>query len=188
VSRTPVREALSRLASEGLVELNPHRGARVASFSTYELAGIFAVRMALEPMAAARAAERAAPADVDALQRLADEMTAVGSPGPRQRLEELVGLNRVFHGRLLDLADRPALGAALSGVVHAPVVLRNFHAYDPDSLRRSLAHHEEMTAAVRTGDPEWAAAVMRSHLANARAVMVGPCRNTNDAYQRQEAQ
>jgi DNA-binding GntR family transcriptional regulator len=176
VSRTPVREALSRLAAEGLVDLSPNRGARVASFSAEELEGIFAVRLALEPLAAARAAERAAAADVTRLQRLADEMVEVGSPGRRQRLDDLVGLNRCFHATLIALAAQPALTSALAGVVHAPVVLRNFHAYDPASLRRSLAHHEEMTAAVRAGDPDWASAVMRAHVANARVAMIGPRR------------
>ena len=51
-------------------------------------------------------------------------------------------------------------------------MLRNFHAYDDASLRRSLAHHAEIVAAVRAGDPAWAAAVMTAHIRNARAVMV----------------
>ena len=51
-------------------------------------------------------------------------------------------------------------------------MLRNFHAYDEASLRRSLAHHVEIVAALRAGDPTWARAVMTAHIHNARAVMV----------------
>src|SRR5262249_20109196 len=51
VSRTPIREALSRLAAEGLVELSPNRGARVTSWSTAELREIFELRLRLEPYA-----------------------------------------------------------------------------------------------------------------------------------------
>ena len=51
-------------------------------------------------------------------------------------------------------------------------MLRNFHTYDEASLRRSLAHHVEIVAAVRAGDPAWAQAVMTAHIRNARSVMV----------------
>ena len=81
-------------------------------------------------------------------------------------------LNREFHGRLVALADQPAMASALAGAIHAPIVLRNFHTYDEASLRRSLAHHLEIVAAVRAGDPAWAQAVMTAHIRNARAVMV----------------
>ena len=173
VSRTPVREALTRLAAEGLVETTAHRGARVTSFSRDDLDAIFDVRRALEPRATARAADHATAEDLDDLAALADRMLAIGAPGPDQDLDALVGLNRAFHARLLDLARAPALAAALAGVVHTPVVTRTFHAYDPASLARSLAHHVEIVAALRAGDGDWAAAVMASHIGNARAVMVG---------------
>jgi DNA-binding GntR family transcriptional regulator len=173
LSRTPVREALTRLAAEGLVALEAHRGARVTSFSREDLHGIFDVRRALEPRATARAAAHATAADLDALEVLAARMLAVGAPGPDQDLDALVDLNRDFHARLLDLARAPALDAALANVVHTPVVTRTFHAYDAASLARSLAHHVEIVAALRAGDGDWAGAVMASHLGNARAVMVG---------------
>lgn len=173
LSRTPVREALTRLAAEGLVELEAHRGARVTRFSRADLDGIFDVRLALEPQATARAALHATPADLDALDALATAMIAVGAPGPDQDLDALVDLNRDFHARLLALARAPALAAALANVVHTPVVTRTFRTYDADSLARSLAHHAEIVAALRAGDGDWAGAAMRCHLGNARAVMVG---------------
>ena len=172
-SRTPVREALSRLAAEGLVDLHAHRGARVASFSPADLDGIFDVRLALEPRATGRAAGRVTDDDLAALDELATTMLAVGAPGPDQDLDALVGLNRDFHARLLAVADAPALSAALANVVHTPVVLRTFHTYDAASLARSLAHHAEIVAALRAGDADWASSVMCSHIGNARAVMVG---------------
>ncbi|MCD2185976.1 GntR family transcriptional regulator [Actinomycetospora soli] len=172
VSRTPIREALSRLAAEGLVEVLPHRGARVVSFSADDLDGIFDVRLALEPRATGRAATRVTAEDLDALDDLATHMLAIGAPGPEQDLDALVGLNRDFHARLLEVAAAPALSAALANVVHLPVVLRTFHTYDPASLARSLAHHAEIVAALRVADADWASAVMRSHIRNARAVMV----------------
>ncbi|GAA2563870.1 GntR family transcriptional regulator [Pseudonocardia hydrocarbonoxydans] len=165
VSRTPVREALARLASEGLVEIVPNRGARVSSWTVAELEEVFDLRAALEPRLTALAVPNATPADLDDLDDLARRMV-------RADLDDLVGLNRAFHGRLVALADHPAMAGALAGAIHAPIVLRNFHAYDDASLRRSLAHHVEIVAAARAGDPAWAQAVMTAHIHNARAVMV----------------
>jgi DNA-binding GntR family transcriptional regulator len=168
VSRTPVREALSRLAAEGLVELAPNRGARVASWTVDELEGVFALRSLLEPQLTALAVPHASAADLDALDGLAARMLALGDSD----LDGLVPLNRAFHDRLVELAAAPALATALAGAVHSPLVARNFHAYDAVSLHRSLAHHGEIVAALRAGDPEWARAVMTAHIHNARAVMV----------------
>lgn len=176
VSRTPVREALGRLAAEGLVEIVPNRGARVASWTVTELKNVFDLRAALEPELTALAVPRATPADVEKLTELAHAAARAGTPGPGQDLDALVPLNRTFHDRLVALAAQPAMAAALAGAVQAPIVLRNFHAYDDASLRRSLAHHVEIVAAVRAGDPAWARAVMTAHIHNARAVMVGAAR------------
>jgi DNA-binding GntR family transcriptional regulator len=172
VSRTPVREALTRLAAEGLVEIAPNRGAKVSSWSVAELEAVFDLRAVLEPRITALAVPRADEEDIAALDSLAREMAEIGNPGPDQDLDALVLLNREFHGRLVTLAESPALAAALAGVVHAPIVLRNFHTYDDAALRRSLAHHIEIVAALQARDPDWAAAVMTAHIRNARTVMV----------------
>jgi DNA-binding GntR family transcriptional regulator len=176
VSRTPVREALARLAAEGLVEISPNRGARVTSWSVEELEGVFDLRSALEPRLTALAVPRAGTGDVAALDELAERMRRVGAPGPAQDLDAIVPLNREFHDRLVALADHAALAAALAAAIRAPIVVRNFHTYDDASLRRSLAHHVEIVAALRAGDPTWARAVMTAHIHNARAVMVRAAR------------
>ena len=173
VSRTPIREALSRLAAEGLVELQPNRGARVVSWSRDELAEIFTLRLQLEPHAVRQAVPKLDAGELAELGELAEEMARVGSPGRAQDLGAIVELNRRFHGRLIEAAGNPALAAALRSVTHAAVVLQNFHDYTPDALRRSLNHHVEIVAAARAGDGDWAEAIMRAHLYNARATMIG---------------
>jgi DNA-binding GntR family transcriptional regulator len=172
VSRTPIREALSRLAAEGLVEVTPNRGARVATWTVAELEGVFDLRISLEPQLTGFAVPHAGPDDLEELDELAQRMVEVGSPGPRQDLDALVPLNRAFHDRLVALAGHPTLATALAAAIHPPIVRRNFHAYDAESLRRSLAHHVEIVAALRAGDAAWARAVMTAHISNARAVMV----------------
>jgi len=169
VSRTPIREALSRLAAEGLVELSPNRGARVASWTSEELREIFEVRLRLEPYAVSQAVPLLSPAEIDELGDLAQAMLALGQD---QASAEIVDLNQRFHGLLIARAGNPALASALTSVTHAVVVRRNFQHYSPGALARSLAHHLEIVAAARAGEPEWAEAVMRSHLYNARATML----------------
>lgn len=172
VSRTPVREALSRLAAEGLVDLIPNRGARVAVWTTDQLREIFELRLAVEPAIVAHAVPRLAELQVSELDDLAHRMSRLGSPGRNQHLDALVELNSAFHGTFVTAADNAAFAASLRTVTHSAVVRRNFGGYDAGSLARSLNHHHEMVAAARIGDAEWAGAVMRAHLHNARATML----------------
>ncbi|AGZ41793.1 GntR family transcriptional regulator [Actinoplanes friuliensis] len=173
VSRTPIREALSRLAAEGLVELQPNRGARVATWSTDELREIFELRLRLEPYAVRQAVPKLGAGELAELDELAEAMLRIGRPGRHQDLTAIVDLNRRFHGLFIEAAGAAPLAAALRGVTHAAVVHQNFHDYAPDALLRSLNHHVEMVAAARAGDGDWAEAIMRAHLYNARATMIG---------------
>ncbi len=172
VSRTPIREALSRLAAEGLVDLVPNRGARVASWTSEQLREIFELRLAVEPAIVARAVAHVTAEQLDACDDLARRMSRIGRPGRNQDLDALVTLNAEFHGTFVDAANNAAFAGSLRTVTHAAVVRRNFADYDADSMTRSLAHHHEMVAAARIGDGDWAAAVMRAHLHNARATML----------------
>lgn len=172
VSRTPVREALSRLAAEGLVDLVPNRGARVARWSDEDLDQIFELRLRLEPYAVGLAVPRLTDSDLDDLDDLAQRMVGLGKPGRSQDLDGIVHLNRQFHRTFINRAANPALTSALLAVTHASVVNQNFHNYTPAALARSLAHHVEIVAAARVGNADWANAVMRSHLYNARATML----------------
>ena len=172
MSRTPIREALSHLAAEGLVELSPNRGARVTAWSPGELREIFELRLRLEPYAVRRAVPRLADGQINELAVLAHAMQAAGKPGDGQDLPKVVELNRRFHSLLVQTAGSPPLESALTAVTHAAVVHRNYQHYGPGALARSLAHHVEIAEAARARQPGWAEAVMRSHLYNARATML----------------
>ena len=172
VSRTPIREALPRLAAEGLVELIPNRGARVVSWSTEDLEQIFEIRLRLEPYAVSLAVPRLTDDDLDELQELARHMQELGTRGWSDDLDQVFEMNRAFHGLLIEKAANPALASSLLSVTHASVVNINLRHYGPAAMARSLSHHLEIVAAARAGDPQWAASVMTSHLYNARATML----------------
>lgn len=172
VSRTPVREALRTLSSQGLVELLPNRGARVARWSVKDLEEIYELRVMLESHAAQRAASRMGPAEADVLDELCEQMEARAQRGSRGDLLELSELNSRFHGCILNAADSPRLATMLAAVVQVPLVMRTFARYSPEALARSMGHHRELVAAMRAGAPEWAGSIMRSHIIAARTVLV----------------
>jgi len=171
-SRTPVREALRRLEAEGLVEVPPHRGARVASWARADLEEIYDLRMLLEGYAAQRAAERITPEAVDRMAELCDLIEAVAYPGPDQDLERVAELNTEFHGIARDAAANNRLVTMLNAVVQLPLVVRTFHRYSAVDLVRSCAHHRDLVSALRAGDGLWAQSVMRAHVLAAKAFLL----------------
>ena len=175
LSRTPVREALRRLGSEGLVDLLPNRGARVRSWTAEDLDETYELRAALEGLGARRAASRITGDDLDRLAALADEMVTVDpSLGhrPPGDFADLADLNAEFHAVIVRAAGSGRLGETLKGVVQVPLVLRTYRRYTAEALARSHAHHHEIVDALRAGDGTWAESVMRSHVLAARAVLL----------------
>ncbi|MER7369787.1 GntR family transcriptional regulator [Nonomuraea wenchangensis] len=171
VSRTPVREALRRLAAEGLVELVANKGARVVEYPRDDLESIFELRARIEGLAARQAALAAAPEDADRLHAIAVELR---EHADRDDLDAVYRLNADFHQGLVRLGGSTLLAQQISMLIHSPVLLRTYGSFDKEAMDRSTGHHLEIAAAVRAGDPEWAEAVMRAHLFSARASLLGP--------------
>lgn len=172
VSRTPVREALQRLGTEGLVEHLPHRGARVTGWTVQDLQEIFELRALLEGLGARRAAARATAAEVDGLRELCTRMEHSLRPGGPRDLDALTTLNSAFHAELLRISASNQLTVMVAGVVHVPLVMQTFHQYSDQALARSQHHHRELCDALAQGDGEWAESVMRSHVLAARTSVV----------------
>lgn len=171
VSRTPIREALRRLASEGLVEFAPNRGAQVAAWSDRDLAEIFDLRAVLEGFAARLAARNGTSADVAKLRDLADSMEELAAGRARDRIDRISELNREFHGLIVDIADNRHLAGLVAGLVQVPLVHRTFRRYSDEELARSMGHHRELIDAIERHDVNWAGTAMRSHIYAARTVL-----------------
>ena len=162
VSRTPVREALRRLTAEGLVRYERNRGVQVAAWTAADLEEIFSLRSVLEPWAC-RLAATSASVDLDELDRLAHDMDAAAR-GSVADVDVITELNNRFHRLILEGSNNRRLGSVVSSVVEVPLVWQTFSHYSDADLRRSLAHHHELVAALAAGDPDWAESVMRSHV------------------------
>lgn len=183
VSRTPVREALRRLAAEGLVDITANKGARVVEYPRTDLERIFEIRARVEGMSARIAAETATESDIDRLEEIATVLKDHSEAG---RLDEVYRLNAEYHASLNGLAGSTVVTATVKQLIHSPVLIRTLHAFDDGARRRSVAHHLEIVAALRARDGDWAEAVMHAHLFSARASLLGPRRARGAAYENQE--
>lgn len=178
VSRTPVREALRRLAQEGLVVVTPHQGAQVAEIGETELQEIYALRAMIESHAAARAAKRIEPAAIARLKVLAlqmEEAVAEAAQGRQALLYDRYNVaNSEFHRIIMEAADSPRLLAMATLVVEVPLILRTLARFSQGELSRSLHHHRELVEAFEARDSDWASSVMRCHISAAAQAVVRP--------------
>jgi DNA-binding GntR family transcriptional regulator len=167
VSRTPVREALRRLDSEGLVEFTPNVGARVTAWSTEELKDLYEMRSMLEGYGARLAAQRVSAEELDELADLAARMETLGHRGAPSA-DEMTVLNGEFHRAIVQASRNAQLISLVRGMMEVPLITRTFQRYSPERMRASTIHHNELVDAIRAGDGMWAESVMRTHILAAR--------------------
>jgi DNA-binding GntR family transcriptional regulator len=159
VSTTPVREAFMTLAREGLVRQDAHRGVVVFAPSTSELAEIYEMREVLEPLATKLAAKKIGDEELGELDEIVDQMRTA-SP------EEYAALNRGFHAKIYQAADRPRLLDIIETLREAAAsyLLLTVRQYD-EKYRAQVQHeHEEIVRQLRSGTPAKAARATREHL------------------------
>ena len=172
LSRTPVREAMRRLHTEGLISFIPHRGAFVAQMEQRDIQKIYDLRLVLEGFAAEAAATEATDAQISELDRLATEMADAVEQGGEKWVEQITRINNSFHKLIVTAAANPRLEVALASIVEVPLVLRTFRRYSLDDMRRSTAQHKELVQAIRARDGAWARSVMTSHIHAARTALL----------------
>lgn len=166
VSRTPVREAVRQLEAEMLLVRSESKRIFVADWSRDDIDEMFTLRQMLEGHAAERAAERLGESEIDELERVNAQLhTAVDTDPPD--VARFLDANRTFHDIITKAAQSPRLAQVLAMLVETPVVLRTARLYSADDLRQSARDHDELIAAFRARDPNWARAVMGSHLRRA---------------------
>lgn len=162
ISRGPLREALRRLSSEGLLHLVPHRGAFVPDFSAGQLSDLYELRIALETHAARLVAELEDRSGVEELARALDDAAALLD----QQDSAAYPPDQDFHGTLLRLAGNSALGEAADSVSARISLARSRSASQPARARAALAEHRDILAALVQGDADEAARLLRTHLAH----------------------
>jgi DNA-binding GntR family transcriptional regulator len=164
VSTTPLREAVRRLAAEGLIHLEAHRDARVAEVTAAEARHLYEVRASVDPLAAALAAERRSTED---LQRIREAEAALRPLTGSADLDALIA-HREFHRCIYRASGNPILIDILERLWdkadrYRMVGLGARRDSAADS-RRVADEHRRIAAAVEDGDPDAAAEAMRVHI------------------------
>lgn len=164
VSRGPLREAMARLAGDGLVKIEPNRGVTIRALTREEVRSISTIREALEGLAARLAAARIdAPGNRAEFKRVWAEMA---SERARSHASEYVEINERFHTTIVRISGNPPL-AQLLDQLRTPFYRFQFRSrLQPEALGRGHADHAEIAAAILAGDAERAERAMRRHLRN----------------------
>jgi len=161
IGRTPIREALHRLAAEGLVIIAPRRGMLVADISIRDLNKIFQVRMETEGFCARLAVDRISP------QQLAQMEASIEALGKTDRGNgrELMAVDEEFHELLYEAADNKFLADMLNRLHAHSLRLWHLVLDQLGDVRPAIEQHKEILEALRAGDADRAEALVRDHIA-----------------------
>jgi DNA-binding GntR family transcriptional regulator len=159
VSTTPVREALRDLATEGLVQFDPHRGAIVAELSREDVEDIYQIRSILEPLAMRQAVPKISDAMIAQLRKL--HQTMLDEP----HSADWVDRNRVFHMALYETAASPRLAAIIRNLQDASVMYIGASLTHQPGLREEANRdHAVILDALERRDTEAAVNALSEHL------------------------
>lgn len=161
VSKTPVREALIRLQRDGLVEIEPYRGARVVQPSERDVMEISELRLSIESYIARDLAERRPPEVIEALERSIVESRAALQAGKQ---EEFLTQLQAFSDILAGACANSRMVKILSDLRSALQVIGGSSLRAPGREERSIGEHEAILEAIRAGDPDAAAAATAAHI------------------------
>jgi DNA-binding GntR family transcriptional regulator len=163
VSRTPVREALRRLESDGMLEVEPRTGLVVSSITREAMLELYVMREVLESTAARLCTERASEVEIMALEELTKREERAQAD-----YEALVRLNRLFHDTIHRAAHNRYLEKSLSAVNDSMCLLGKSQMLIPARAKEARAEHAELFNAIRTRDADGAERIARKHVQSAR--------------------
>ncbi|MGV3491971.1 MAG: GntR family transcriptional regulator [Devosia sp.] len=165
-SRTPIREALGRLESEGLVYKQPSRGVTVSPFSTEAFVDILNVRQLLEAEAAYLAAGKIAPERIAAIREALQTLSKNAKP----TLSEIWDVDDMLHGEIADAAGNALMAALIRDLRRRTHV---FNAYrNPITPRFSVDENSKLLAAVAGTDRDAAKAEMMNHIEQVKLAII----------------
>ena len=168
ISRTPLREAIKILATEGLLELLPNRGARVASISDEEIEEMVEVVAGLEAIAADLACRHITEAEIAAIEERHAAMLSAWQTGDERGYFRL---NREIHEAVM----RASRNATLQGIyanLSGRIQRARYAAHKtPEQWQRAVGEHERMVLLLRERDGEALAALMREHIRGKKPVI-----------------
>lgn len=167
-SRTPVREALRQLASSGLIEMRPRRGAFVASMTADRIAEMFEMSAEMEALCVRLATFRMNPTERGRLARLHEESRALVEAGD---IDSYDRLNWAFHQLIYDGTHNSFMAEQAIALRARMAAFRRTQLRGEGRLVNSRAEHGLLVQAIMRGDGDEAAKQMRAHMFNASLAM-----------------
>ena len=164
VSRTPVRSALQRLAEDGLVSMTPNRGAAVIGITKEDLVDIYRIRMRLEGLASAMAAEKITD---EQKQKLTETVELSEFYIQKQDTERIKELDTVFHRMIYEASGSRMIERILSDLHSNTKAYRRQSLCVPGRLSKTLEEHKEILNAILTGNAAEAEALTSAHIERA---------------------
>ena len=161
VSRTPIRAALHTLAEEGLINLIPNKGAVVVGVTREDLIDIYRIRMRLEGLASALAAERISPEELATLRESVELAEFYIGKNDAEHLKEL---DTQFHAIIYRASGNRMLNKTLSELHRNITSYRKMSLAVPGRLERSVGEHREILAAIEERDAERADRLTSAHV------------------------
>ncbi len=168
ISRTPLREALKVLTSEGLLRHEPRRGCFVSEVTEQDLDDIFPVIALLEGRCAFEAARNASDADLAELETLHQRLNSHARAG---RINDYYDANFAIHEAIILLADNRWLAQTIADLRKMVKLARLQQLHAPGRLAQSLSEHMSVFAALKSRDSEGAEAAMRTHIVRQREAL-----------------
>ena len=175
VSRTPLREAFRVLAAEGLIDLQPNRGAQVVALSEGDVRESFEVMGALEALSGELACRRITDDEVAEIKALTFEMLACHA---RRDLPAYYRLNRAIHDRINEAARNTLLRQVYLTLNQRIQNLRFRSNFDADKWNRAARQHADIVDALEARDAARIAAILRDHLEHKGEAVLDGLRRT----------
>ena len=168
VSRTPLREALKVLASEGIITLRPNRGATVTTLTVKELEEVFPVRGAIEALSGEIACKHITEREVLAIRKLHEAMVAYWKKG---ELQPYFRLNQQIHEAILEATRNDTLKSiyrSLSGRILSARYIANM---SPERWAKAVEEHEAILKALDQRDGAKLSKILKAHLSSKLATV-----------------
>lgn len=169
VSRTPVREAVRKLQSEGYVVMLPRKGTYVTSLSMQDISDVYEIRSALESLAASKAAERATDEEITDMRRILDLETGIINNAD---VAQTINSDVMFHSMIYKASKNTRVESLINALREQTQRLRSSTLSRPGRLYFAHEEHTRILEAIQARDPQAAGRASIEHIERSREVML----------------
>lgn len=168
ISRTPIREALRQLETEGFIEIVPRKGAVVKSLTVGDIDDLYAVKASLEGLAARQATANLTEKDIERLRKINEKFRNLAYENPNMNIiEEYLKYNVDFHNIFITASRNKKILEILDGLAKNFQRFKTMLVSNPDRVKLAAEEHRMIIEAFASGDPDLAESRVRWHVQNA---------------------